>query len=133
VFFAWDITIETTHTQAAPKTQILKLSKGIITRCDIKFAPGCHGLVKVRIYRSESQLIPLSRGEWITGDAETIPTEGYYELEEIPTELKFIGWADGCNYNHTVTVRIQLLPKAVATVLPLVDVMTRFLQRIGVI
>ena len=133
MFFAWDITVETTDTESSPKTEILKLSKGVITRCDVKFPAGCHGLVKVRLLRYEFQLIPLTGGEWITGDDESVMTEGYYELLEAPAQLKFVGWADGCSYDHKISVRVQVLPKAVATFMPLVDVLTRFLQRIGVI
>ena len=131
--YAWDITVETKHVKTDPKTKILKLCKGVITRADIKFAAGCHGLVKVRLYRHEFQLIPLSGDEWITGDNETVPTEEYYELFEDPAQLKFVGWGDGCSYPHTVTVRVTVLPKAVATFMPLVEVMSKFLRRIGVI
>lgn len=133
MFFAWDITVETTHTEAAPKTQILKLSKGVITRADIKFPAGCRGFVKVRLLRSEFQLVPLSKGEWVTGDDETVPTESYYELFETPTQLKFVGCSPDATYDHTVTVRISVVPKEMATFMPLIDVLTRFLQRIGVL
>lgn len=131
--YAWDITITANKPEDDPKTQMLKLSKGVITRADIKFPPGCHGLVKVRLYRHEFQLIPLSGDEWITGDAETVPTEQYYELVEDPAQLKFVGCSPTCAYNHTVTVRITVLPKAVATFRPLIEVMTLFLKRIGAI
>ena len=133
MFYAWDITIPPNTLEASPTTQILKLSKGVITRADIKFPRGCKGLAKVRLFRYESQLIPFSRDEWITGDDEAIPTEGYYELVETPAQLKFIGINADDTYEHTVSVRIQILPKAVATFMPLIDVMTRFLKRIGVI
>lgn len=133
MFYAWDIKITKGKKEEDPKIQILKLSKGVITRADIKFPPGCHGLVKVRLRRYESQLAPLSRDEWVTGDGETVPTEAYYELVEAPFQLKFVGCSPGTSYDHTVTVRMQVLPKPVATFMPLVDVMTRFLRRIGVV
>ena len=133
MFFAWDITIDKGKEEDDPKTQILKLTKGVITALDVKFPAGCHGLVKVRLFRYESQLVPLSRDEWCTGDAEAVPTEPYYEMEEAPYQLKFVGCSPGTAYDHVVTVRITVLPKAVASVLPLVNVMTKFLQRIGVI
>lgn len=131
--YAWDITIPKWADIEGPVSKDLKLCKGVITRADIKFPPGCHGMVKVRLYRYEFQLIPLSGDEWITGDNETVPTEEYYELVEDPAQLKFVGYAPGTSYPHTVTVRITVLPKAVATFMPLVDVMTRFLKRIGAI
>ena len=133
MFYAWDITIPAGQAEAAPVTQILKLSKGVITRIDVKFPRGCHGLVKVHLLRDEFQLVPLSRGEWVTGDSETVPTEGYYELVETPAQLKFVGCSPGTSYDHTVTVRVSILPKSVASLIPLMELLTRMLQRMGVL
>lgn len=133
MFFAWDIAIEKGTTEDEPKTQILKLSKGVITRLDIKFPPGCHGMVKVRLLRYEHMLVPLTRDQWITGDGETVPSEAYYELVEAPAQLKFVGISPDTTNDHTITVRVTVLPKAVATFMPLIDVITRFLKHIGVI
>jgi len=133
MFYAWDITVTAGATEDDPKTQDLKLTKGVITRIEVKFPGGCHGLVKVRLLRSEFQLVPLSKGEWVTGDDEAVLTEGYYELSESPSQLKFVGCSPDCTYDHTVSVRIQVLPKSVATFMPLVEVLTKFLERIGVI
>jgi hypothetical protein len=133
MFFAWDITIPAGTPETDPVIKILKLTKGVITRVDLKFPRGCHGMVRVRLTRYESPLVPLSRGEWVTGDNESIPTEGYYELTEIPTQLKFVGCSPGTLYDHTVTVRIQVLPQKVATMIPVIELLSRLLQRMGVI
>jgi hypothetical protein len=110
MFYAWDIAITAGTTEAAPVTQTLKVTKGIITSLEIKFPPGCHSLAKVRILRSTFQLIPLSRGEWVTGDAETVKTDPYYELEETPSELVFKGCSPSASYAHTITVRVSIVP-----------------------
>jgi hypothetical protein len=133
MFYAWDITIPKNTLETDPTIEILKLTKGVLTKVDLKFPSGCHGMVKVRIFRSEFQLIPLSHGEWVTGDGESIPTECYYELEETPVQLKFVGCSPDTDYDHTISVRVTVLPKAVATVMPLIEVLTSFLKRIGVI
>ena len=115
MFWAWDITITAGTTEDSPVTQILKLTKGVLTGIDVKFPAGCHGLVKVRLLRSEFQLVPLSRGEWVTGDDEVVPTESYYELDETPTELKFLGCSPLATYPHTVTIRVAVQPAEVAS------------------
>ena len=115
MFFAWDVTVAAGTAEASPKEQILKVTKGVVTGVWVKFPPGCHGLVKVRLLRSEFQLVPLSRGEWVTGDGETIPTETYYLLEEAPAELKFLGCSPGSIHDHTVTVRVSVTPAEVAS------------------
>lgn len=132
MFWAWDITVTAGTTATDPKTQILKISKGVITRVDVKFPAGCHGLVKVRLFKSEFQLVPLSKGEWVTGDDESVPTEGYYDLETSPAQLKFVGCSPGTSHDHTVTVRVTVLPKQIASMLPVIDLLTRLLQRMGV-
>lgn len=131
MFFAWDIIIDAGTPENASVTQILKLSSGIIIKVDLKFPDGCHGQVKVRLLRNEQQLIPLNRDDWVTGDAETVTTPEYYELTETPTQLKFIACAPLTSYDHTVTVRITILPKPVASLLPVMDLLTRLMQRLG--
>lgn len=108
MFYAWDITITSGTAESSPKTQTLKLTKGVITGILVKFPAGCHGLVKVRLHFHEFQLVPLSRGEWLTGDDEAIPSETYYEMGSPPYELKFVGHSTGTTYAHTVTVRVEV-------------------------
>ena len=133
MIWAWDINITANKLTTAPETQILKLSKGVIVKVDIKFARGCHGMVKVRLRHEESQLVPLSRDEWITGDNETVSFPEFFELKTGPYQLKFLGCSPGTSYAHTVTVRISVLPKRVASMIPVIDLLSRLLQRMGVI
>jgi len=133
LFFAWDITVEAATAEAAPKAQTLKLSAGVITGVDVKFPSGCHGLVKVRLKHWEFQLMPLSRGEWVTGDDEAVRMPTYFELPKGPYELRFEGASPETSYGHTVTVRVSVLPKAVASMIPFIEVLTKVLQRMGVL
>jgi len=115
VFYAWDITIPAGTPETDPVERDLEVTKGVVTRIDIKFPPGCHGLVKVRLLRYGSQLIPLSRGEWVTGDGEAVETEGYYPMEEEPLALRFVGCSPQTAYPHTITVRVQVTPHEIAS------------------
>jgi len=133
LIFAWDITISANTLATAQVEQILKLSKGVIIKVEVKFPAGCHGLVKVRLFHQESQLIPLSRGEWITGDDEAVSFPEYFELWTTPYQLKFRGCSPGTTYAHTVTVRISVLPKQIASMIPVIELLTRLLQRMGVL
>lgn len=132
MIYAWDITISAGTAAADPKTQILKLSKGVITKVEIKFARGCHGLVKVRLLHREAALVPLSRDEWITGDDEPVSFPEFFELDTTPYQLKFVGCSPGTGYDHDLTVRISVLPKRVATMIPVIELLTRLLSRMGV-
>jgi hypothetical protein len=131
MFYAWDITVPLSTPESDPVVKVLKLSKGVIVKVDIKFPDGCHGGVKVRLLRYEHQFIPLNRDDWVTGDAETVTTPEYFELSEAPAQLKFVGCAPETFYVHTITVRITILPKPIASLMPVMDLLSRMMQRLG--
>jgi hypothetical protein len=131
MLFAWDITVATGTAEASPKSEILKCTAGIITRIELKFPAGCHGLVKVKILRSEFRIVPLSDFGWITGDDETVGSNMYFSLQDIPTELKFVACSPGTTCPHTITVRVTILPEKVASQLPLMDRLGKILKYFG--
>jgi len=130
MFYAWDITVPAGRAESTPLSQTLKLTKGVITGIDVKFPPGCHGLVKVRILHSEFQLVPLSRGEWVTGDGEVVKTDPYFELDTSPYALKFQGCSPTTVYSHVITVRVSLLPVEIATPWQVLRDFTSILKRV---
>jgi len=131
--YAWDITIPANTLESNLKEQTLKLHPGIITRVGCKFPAGCHGMVKVRIFVGGVFLLfPLSAGGWVTGDDEEAWYTYYYELTGRPKEVIFRGCSPGTTYPHTVTIRITVLPHAVASIMPILDLLTRLLKRLGV-
>ena len=131
--YAWDITIPANTPCNDPITKILKLDKGTISKVGIKFPSGCHGMVKVRLYRYEQQLVPLNRDGWITGDDEVVEYRLFYPLTEKPYELKFVGCSPGTNYDHTVTVRIEVQPLEHVSYKPLTDTIKDVFRRLRLI
>jgi len=131
MFFAWDITVPANTLQTAPVTQILKCTAGIITRIETKFPAGCHGYVKVKLLHSEFRFFPLSDYGWISGDDETVGANMYYDLTRIPYQLKFVACSDGSTYQHTITVRVTVLPKLVASLLPVFDKFDKLFRYFG--
>jgi hypothetical protein len=128
--YAWDITIPALTLKTSPVTQILKLSKGVITKVEFKWPAGPQGLAHVALNYGEFQLIPLNRDDDISGDDETIVLPEYYELDEAPYQLKLYAWNDDDTYPHTVTVRITVLPKFVATLMPIAEFLGKLTRRI---
>ncbi len=111
MFFAWNITIPAATPDSAPIKQELPLILGMIKSIDIKFPAGCHGLVKVRIKRYDSQLLPLSTAEYMTGDDETIPALVFYKLTTGIASVTFEGSSPNTTYAHVVTIRISIEPE----------------------
>ena len=128
MFWAWDITITAGTTEAAPYTKVLKVRKGVIPHIGVYFPPGCHGLVKARLLHNEHQIVPLSPDEWATGNGMEVQAERFYELASKAYALKFQGCSPTCSWNHTVTVRVTVVPEIVASLAPLINL---FRQIIG--
>jgi hypothetical protein len=131
VLFAWDITVTANTLEDDPKEQLMKLTHGVITGVEVKFPSGCHGMVNVRILHEESILIPAGKDTWITGDDEAVISNEYFELLTEPYQLKFIGYSEGTDYNHHITVRVTIQPYWLAaaskTLGKLVDLIMRLL------
>jgi hypothetical protein len=132
--YAWDITIPADTEDTEPVKRTLELQSGIITRIGCKFPAGCHGMVKIRITRGGVQnVFPLATDGYITGDDEEAFQTYYFPFEDLKHELYFEGWSPGTTYSHTVTVRITVLPRYVASFLPMMELLTKLLQRMGVV
>lgn len=121
MLYAYDITIPADTPESNPIVHTLKLNPGVLTKVSVKFPAGCHGLVKIRILKFETNLVPLNRDGWITGDNEAIVADEYFELDERPYELKLIGCSPGTSYPHTISVRLVILPRIVASMLALIE------------
>jgi len=128
--YAWDINVPAGTSESSPVTQILKLHKGVITKIEIKFPPGVHGTVKVRIFRWEAPLVPLNRDGWITGDGETVRYNLYYDLNQEPYWLKFLAVSPNATYDHMITVRIEVLPKEIALTAVLLNKLINIFRRV---
>lgn len=131
MFFCWDIIIESDTKEDAPDEYWLSLPKGVITKVDIKYPAGCHGMVKARLFHQSLQLVPLSEDEWVTGDDETVTTETYAELLDQPFKLKLKVCSPDTDYDHTITVRIGVHPEEEAGVSTLTRLVKGFLDKIG--
>lgn len=131
MFFCWDITVEADTAEDDPLRQWLNLPKGIITHIDIKFPAGCHGMVKVRLFKESLQLVPLSEDEWVTGDDEPVPTETYCELLDKPFKLKLVACSPDTAYDHTITVRTEIQPEHAAGVSSLTRMVKSMLEKLG--
>jgi len=121
MLFEEHITVETTHTVSNKKEQVIKIAHGIITWVSIFFPPGCHNLVHCTIYHHEHQVFPSTEGMSIVGNAGAVRWIEYYESYQPPYELKVKSWGVSCSYDHTIAVRIAVLPRKAVIALAIVD------------
>lgn len=121
MLFTAEVTVETDNTVSNKKEQLLRIAHGIITRVSVLHPPGCNGLVHCILLHHEHQIAPSTEGMSMTGNGVPIAWEEYYESYQPPYELKIKGWGVDCDYDHTVTVRVVVLPRRAIIALSIVD------------
>jgi len=57
----------------------------------------------------------------IIGDGTPVEWTEYYESYQRPYELKVELWGVDCSYDHTVTIRVAVLPRKAILALAIVD------------
>ena len=110
MLYAWDIKLTKDRSVATPEKTILKLEKGTITRCEVVFPTGCCGLVFIHINDGLHQVWPKNPDYQLTGNGGIIASTDEYPVKEPPLELYFYGWNTDEIYDHTITVRLQIVP-----------------------
>lgn len=132
--YAWDIEIPANTLAANPVTRTLKLTFGVITKIEIKYPSGCHGLVKCVLTRGGIlRVAPANPDQYVTGDDEPVSWRLFHVIDDTPTELYFSGCSPGTTYAHTVTVRIELLPRWVAFFMNAPEFLKRIAKRLGLV
>lgn len=121
MLFTAEIEVETTHTATNKKEQTLKIAHGIISYVNVLHPPGCHGLVHCVILHHEHQIFPSTENMDLAGDGFPIVWDEYYESYQPPYELKIKAWGDSCSYDHTITVKVAVLPRKAIIALAIVD------------
>lgn len=111
MFYAWNITLPKGKDIFNKTKWILDLEKGTIIRCEVVFPIGCANLVFVHINQALHQVYPKNPDYQFIGNGVTISSTDEYEIKEEPYQLEFYGWNTDEIYKHTITVRIQLVPK----------------------
>jgi hypothetical protein len=91
----------------------LKLCYGIIHRVEFFFPPGPVGLAGVAVFDAIHQVWPTNTGAWITSDDETISYREHLPLFYEPFSLQGFFYNEDDTYDHTITIRIGILPPEV--------------------
>lgn len=110
MFYAWDIKLLNSQTELTETRQFLWMERGTITRFELTFPTGCAGLVYVHVDHALHQLYPKNPLDRLRGNGSTIIASDEYEIKEPPFALEVHGWNTDDTYDHTVTIRIQLVP-----------------------
>jgi hypothetical protein len=110
MFYTWNFTLSAGKSEATKTKKEIILEKGTVTKCEVVFPVGCANLVFIHLNRALHQVYPKHPDYKFIGDGVTISCNDEYEIKEEPYQLEFYGWNTDEIYDHTITVRIQLVP-----------------------
>jgi len=113
LFYDFAITVPASTTEADPVEQKLKLTHGIIHLVEVRFRRGTDFRVGCRIYHFEHQLYPTNPEGDFRDDGRAITFKDHYKLTERPYTLTVRAYSPTATYDHTIYVRIGVLPETV--------------------
>lgn len=113
MFYSYNITVTTAHTEAAPKEETLYLSAGVIHQIDLSFPSTSDKDLYARIFHGGYQLVPTNRDSAIRADDTIISTREFYELTAESNELTVVAWNTQDSGSLLLTVNIAILPKKI--------------------
>ena len=106
-----DFTLNSGGSSANPQVKYVKVTDGVIHKIQIVFPAGCSGLVHVAIYDGGHPIAPSTAGQYYRGDDEVVDFPEFYEIKGGTRYLQIIGWNEDDTYDHTIMVRIFILPR----------------------
>ena len=115
MIFSASITIDKDTTEADPKTQMLKIARGYVTKVMVRPRAGHRYLANLTVRYHESQIAPSVEGQSLVGDFFPIDWEEYYKIFQPPYELKLTGWNSDDTFSHTFDVAVVILPREAIT------------------
>lgn len=133
MFYDFAITVPKSTTEAAPVTEELKLTHGVIHTVRLDFPPGPRGEVNIVLYHEEHQLYPTNPGGAFNSDNTYINYDDFFELTTAPYSLKARGWAPTANYDHTIHIEVGVMESKLAlAMIKLATGMEKFLKMVGI-
>jgi hypothetical protein len=105
-----EITVTTAATEGNPITGTVAVGRGLMRDIALRFASGCNGTVKVRIFKGLTQLFPRTEDGFYRLVVTPINVNDQEPLTDASTNIVLKGWADGSSFNHRVRLEFNVIP-----------------------
>jgi len=76
--------------------------------------------------------MPFNVAGSAAADDEKVEGSFYWEIKDPAPELILRGWSPDATYDHVITFRVNVMPKTVASMIPVINLLTKLLRRMGV-
>jgi hypothetical protein len=103
MFDRWEQTVPAGTSEEERLRVECKISPGLLTDLVVYFPPGCHRLVRSRVFLGEKPVAPRSAKGWLAADGYAVELHRIYELisENRPVLLWEL-WAPDTEWPHTL-------------------------------
>jgi len=109
LLYAGSLSIPADTPLITPVSTTITLVAGRIVAITVKFAPGCHDMVGVRIKYGTTQIFPATADTWVYGDSESVKSGYDYPIDTSPYQLTVEGISPGTTYAHKIQVRVEMI------------------------
>ncbi|GAG01300.1 unnamed protein product [marine sediment metagenome] len=106
--YSLDFVIPAGTTKAAPHTEIMYLTVGLLNKILVRFRAGCHNMVSIAVLDGLHQILPASQDLAIYGDSVTFDIPMKHYMSTKPYSVTLIGWSPLCLYDHIITFWFDL-------------------------
>jgi hypothetical protein len=133
MLYDFGITVPAGTAENAPIEATLKLTAGLIFYLSVEFPPGCRGYVYAVVKHGGHQLYPTNPQGALNAENFTVQAWDFYPLKEAPYTLKVLGWSPEADYQHTLTVRVNLIRlEDIIKMLPFLEGLQLLMEYMGV-
>ncbi len=126
MLFVKDLTVPANTKESNPLSGEIEITRAVIKRIDVFFPFGCRNMVGVQLYWGDHPIFPRNPDAWVKGDGYPVSADCFYFIYQEPYKIKYKVHSEGTLYNHTITIRINMLP--VWALYPFSDEMYRLAQ-----
>lgn len=109
MLFVDTFTVPAGTLEASPIERELPLAHGIIHLAEVVFLDGPENEVHVALSRGIHRFAPSHPDGSIVGNAEAVPASLFEPIEESPYFVIINAWSPNADYDHEITVRINML------------------------
>jgi len=107
MYYTKRVTVPRRTTETNPTLTAIKMTVGVITAVEVGFPPGCADLVKVQLWHEGWQIVPWSRGEWLSWDDYIFRVDMNYPIDTEPTTVYIKAYNEDDLFDHTIFVGIH--------------------------
>jgi len=126
MLFVKDVTIPADTKKTSPVEGVIEITRAVIKRIEVFFPYGCRNMVGVQLFWGEHPIFPRNPEAWVKADGYNVIAECFYFIYQEPYQIKYRIHSEGTIYEHTVTLRINMLP--IWALYPFSDEMYRMAQ-----